>query len=340
MDFVKFSKIGQLPGIVHDVNKMASFHNLAKPKIKFKGTVKTHGTNAGVMFSPDGEYSIQSRKRIITVGDDNAGFAAFATKNIDSFRQNRNKLIELYPELKEETLIIFGEWDGRGVQSSVGISQLEKFFVTFAVKVQERDETPGYYLEESKWNWIKDESVRIFNVNDFQRYEVEIDFEEPSLISNYVTELVDGVEKECPIAKAIAKLDGVELENTIGEGIVWVGEWNNQRFIWKAKGEKHSSSKPKRGRTAAPVDIEKSNNIADFIDYAVTENRMNQGIKEVFGDSPVDIKQLGDYIRWVVNDVIEEEVLVLVESGLIAKDVNKAISAKTKNHFLKIYNAI
>jgi hypothetical protein len=338
MDFVKFSKIGQLAGLVHDVKKMASFNNMANPTIKFNGTVKTHGTNAGVSFSSDGEYAIQSRNRIITVKNDNAGFAAFATKNIKSFMFIDKRLRILYPELKDETLIIFGEWAGRGIQAGVSVTQLEKFFVTFAVKVQENGDTPAYYLESHKWDWIKDESVRIFNVNDFTKYEVEINFNDAGLITDYVTKLVDSVENECPIGKTIAKKDGIELVNTTGEGIVWVGNWNNQRFVWKAKGEKHSNTKSKRGHSAAPVDIEKSNNITEFIDYAVTENRMAQGITETFGDKDLDIRSLGAYLKWVANDTIEEEKLVLVKSGLIAKDVNKAISTKARQYFLKRLN--
>ena len=41
----------------------------------------------------------------------------------------------------------------------------------------------------------------------------------------------------------------------------------------KVKGEKHSSSKVKK---LASVDVEKLNSIKDFVDYAVTESRLEQ----------------------------------------------------------------
>lgn len=50
------------------------------PVINYRGTVKLHGTNMGVIFEPitDTEYGFytQSRERIIVPGDDNAGGSA------------------------------------------------------------------------------------------------------------------------------------------------------------------------------------------------------------------------------------------------------------------------
>ena len=43
--------------------------------VSYRATVKLHGTNAGVQCSPEG-LVLQSRSRVITVDEDNAGFAA------------------------------------------------------------------------------------------------------------------------------------------------------------------------------------------------------------------------------------------------------------------------
>lgn len=51
------------------------------PKIKYRGTVKLHGTNSGIAKDTvTGEISIQSRQNIITVEKDNYGFARFISE--------------------------------------------------------------------------------------------------------------------------------------------------------------------------------------------------------------------------------------------------------------------
>lgn len=101
----------------------------------------------------------------------------------------------------------------------------------------------------------------------------------------------------------------------------------SQVFSFKCKGEKHSSSKVKK---LATVDPEKMKNINDFVDYAVTENRLRQGVDEVFTSNNIepDMKLTGDFIKWVKNDVFREEMDVMVESKLEARDVVPAMSKK------------
>jgi hypothetical protein len=103
---------------------------------------------------------------------------------------------------------------------------------------------------------------------------------------------------------------------------------------FKVKGEKHSSSKVK---TLAAVDVEKLNSITEFIDYAVTDSRFNQALDITYpNNEPIDVKKMGDLIRWVVNDVIKEESDTLSKNGLEPKDVNKYLSAKVREMFFKL----
>jgi len=101
-------------------------------------------------------------------------------------------------------------------------------------------------------------------------------------------------------------------------------------FQLKTKGKKHSSSKTK---TIAPVDVEKLNSIQEFIAYAVTENRMEQAIVEVFAEEEPTIQKMGDFLRWLVKDIAEEEVDVLEENGLIVKDIGRYIANKARPWF-------
>jgi len=136
--------------------------------------------------------------------------------------------------------------------------------------------------------------------------------------------------------KVVSELnEDVNVEiSMIGEGIVWTAEVKGVVHRFKVKGEKHSSSKVK---TLAAVDVEKLNSIKEFVDYAVSESRFNQALENVFPNSePIDVKKMGEVIRWVVNDVIKEEMDTLVENQLEPKEINKYISAKVREMFFKM----
>jgi hypothetical protein len=106
------------------------------------------------------------------------------------------------------------------------------------------------------------------------------------------------------------------------------------KLIEIVKGEKHSSSKVK---TLAAVDVEKLNTIKEFVDYSVSESRFNQALENIFpNNEPIDVKKMGDVIRWVVNDVIKEEMDTMVENQLEPKEINKYISSKVREMFFKM----
>jgi hypothetical protein len=120
----------------------------------------------------------------------------------------------------------------------------------------------------------------------------------------------------------------------VGEGIVWSTEVKGVVHRFKVKGEKHSSSKVK---TLASVDVEKLEGIQKFVEYAVTESRFNQSLENTFpNNEPIDVKKMGDVIRWVVNDVLKEEMDTMVANNIEPKDVNKYISTKVREMFFKL----
>jgi hypothetical protein len=149
----------------------------------------------------------------------------------------------------------------------------------------------------------------------------------PQLVQNQLSELTIKVEEECPVAKAFGY-------SGIGEGIVWTADFKGVVHRFKVKGERHSSSKVK---TLAAVDVEKLNSIKEFVDYAVSESRFNQALENIFpNNEPIDVKKMGDVIRWVVNDVIKEEMDTMVENQLEPKEINKYISSKVREMFFKM----
>ena len=341
---IKFPSIDQFRTVVTNVNRHFNFvgldengeaiydPTLPKPTLKFKGTVKLHGTNAGVSYNEIEGLWAQSRENIITPEHDNAGFAFFAHTHETEFLRlvchiASTELIDLH----HNTITIYGEWAGKGIQKGVGISNIEKSFFIFGVKITPHTETeeelkanPAYWVDSF---YIKNEDAKIYNIEDFPTYEMEIDFNMPQLVQNDLADLTIAVEEQCPVANHFGAVG-------IGEGIVWTCEFKGVVHRFKVKGEKHSSSKVK---TLASVDIEKLNSISDFITYAVTESRFNQALENTFpNNEPIDVKKMGDLIRWVVNDVIKEESDTLAKNGLEPKDVNKYVSAAVREMFFKL----
>lgn len=307
MKHIPFTKIKQFRNIVTDVRKGTDYPS----KLTFEGSVKLHGTNAGVSFSHKEGIWFQSRKNIITPMKDNAGFAFFANSRISFFEM-------AFEDISKEGYIttIFGEWCGKGIQKGVAISELDKRFVIFAIKYTNEVNPEDHWYEKPKSD-LCDSSVGIYNIYNFTTYSIDIDFEYPQLSQNSIRDLVEKVEEECPFAKWF----GV---SGIGEGIVWCsydGE-GHRTHIFKAKGQKHSSSKVK---TVAAVDVDKINSIKEFVEYAVTENRLKQGIEQVFviNSEIPDIKKTGDFLRWVISDVISEEADTMVENGIEPKEFGK-----------------
>jgi len=341
---IKFPSIDQFRTVVTNINRHYNFTgldengdaiydpSLPKPVLTFKGTVKLHGTNAGVSWNAVDGIWAQSRENIITPEKDNAGFAFFVETNKESFTSIMWDLVtgnDINPE--ENTLTVYGEWAGGNIQKGVGISNLPKTFFVFGVKVTPHTENeeelklkPAYWIDSTQ---IRDEDNRIYNIDHFRTYTMEIDFNMPALVQNKLSEITIDVEEKCPVAEAFGFAG-------IGEGVVWSVELNGTVHRFKVKGEKHSSSKVK---TLASVDVEKLEGIQKFVEYAVTESRFNQALENIFpNEEPIDVKKMGDLIRWVVVDVTKEEMDTMVANGIEPKDVNKYVSTKVREMFFKL----
>lgn len=325
--FVPFPKIGQFRQVVKKVCESSAYvgkdsegnaimdYTLPKPTVTFTGTVKLHGTNAGVCYDPvTGALYAQSRSRVIDVDKDNAGFAFFVESNKDSLIS----ICKEYDKGDGSLVTVFGEWCGGNIQKGVALTQLTKMFVVFAVKV---GDCWVEFKENLEWDFSN-----IHNILDFPTYSVDIDFNKPDMVVPTLQSITLNVEEECPV--------GVEFGvSGIGEGVVWSDGSGN---IFKVKGEKHSSSKVK---VLANVDIEKLNSISDFVEYAVTESRLEQGIEVVFKQQgiDVDIKQLGDFLKWLMRDIVSEEADTLAGNNLEPKDIGKEVSNKARIWFKERY---
>jgi hypothetical protein len=238
--------------------------------------------------------------------------------------------------------VIFGEWCGGNIQKNVAICGLPKMFVIFKVRVREEIVTTteneatadvneqentkySFWLEPKEWSHIKWHEKLIYNIYDFPIYEIDIDFQSPILSQNKLAEITQEVERQCPVGTYFNKTG-------IGEGVVWT-EWAQTRgtLTFKVKGEQHSVSKVK---TLARVDTEKLANIQEFIDYACTENRLLQGLDYLREQQlTIEMKNVGTFLKWIVNDIIKEEKDTMKESNIDPKDIGRAVQHKAKTWF-------
>lgn len=288
------------------------------PTLTFIGTPKIHGTNAAIVIEGD-KVSYQSREREITPENDNCGFARWASQLPES-------VIDTLKNTYGDNIIVFGEWAGKGVQSGVGVSQIEKFFTIFAVRPINDEE--GWI--DILTYFIQFPDSRIFNVFTFGSVTATVNFNDIEKDLDFINKASLEVEAQCPVA---AKF-GV---NGIGEGRVWrCLDKNLSRYVYKVKGEKHSESKAPKLATANP---EKVKSVDDFVQKHVHEGRLNQAwnwLAEM--GHPQTEKSTGHFIKWVVSDVHKEEGDELAFNGLTEKDVNGPMSTTARKWFFEKFN--
>lgn len=314
-----FPSINQFRSTVKAEREWAEYHNVAPRKRTFIGTVKLHGTNAGISLMPDGNLIFRSRTREIVPGDDNCGFAHHMSAHEPALRAMLASFAH-----GGEMVSVFGEWCGAGVQSSVGISAEQKLFVVFALRIG------------PDWIATKDlptcTPARVFSIYNFPHWSMEIDFAKPEQVQNELVALTEAVEAECPVAKAFG-------HTGIGEGIVWTpadGD-RDDRYWFKVKGEKHSASKVK---VLAAVDVERFAKRDELIASLVTENRLRQGLDLHRNEfrRELDMREIGEYLRWVFGDIMKEEADTIAASGFEQKELGKGISDIAKRFYIAAVN--
>lgn len=323
----------------------AIFNRLAvKPTLIFEGTVKLHGTNASVCLAADGEMWVQSRENVITPEKDNAGFAMFVKSKEDAFNDLLVTARELYKHDPNNTIVVFGEWCGKGIQKGVAISELPKMFVIFGIASVDAEGNKTYYSRQMITNVVDGgreyvttpngsipEKSGIYCIYDFPTFMFGIDFENPHEAQNTLNEVCMQVEAECPVGKAF----GV---SGIGEGIVIrcvYDGYNDSGFWAKIKGDKHSNSKVK---TLATVDVERINNLKELAERLAHDGRLEQMAQKVFdtlNGGVVDISRTGEFIKAVMQDIFKEEIDVIAASGFIGKDLNGPISKIARDFIMK-----
>jgi RNA ligase len=332
-----FPSINQFRNVVQHVRRKAQFrgmddtgspildHAAKAPTLTFEGTVKLHGTNAAVVFSPGG-ITFQSRERVLSETSDNMGFYAHMREHHPTLWLLFDTIVDVTGKIygEQPTIAVYGEWCGGNIQKGVGISGLPKMFVVFAVKINDE------WFNEALPTFMSQEAS-IYSIYQFQTWIRSIDFEQPEARQNMLGEITLTVENECPVAKYFG-------QSGVGEGVVWRCIEDPSSDLWfKVKGEKHSASKVK---TLAAVDTEAVETIQAFVSQTVTEARLEQGLQNLLFEQrkPFAMTSMGDFIRWVHGDVVKEEADTLEASGIDVKKIGGPIAQAAKRWFVERLN--
>lgn len=332
-----FGSIEQFRHVVKSVRDRANFHSAQVPTIKFKGSVKLHGTSASVVLDQKtSEIWSQSRSNVITIEADNAGFARFTDSNMTTFKIMFDNAKQFMTQ-KDSCISIFGEWCGQGIQKGVAVSQVPKMFVVFGIKeITDRDNNTGIWLSFDQIDLVVSDVFgdknRIFSANRFKTWTIDIDFKSPELAQNELIKITTEVENECPVGKFF----GV---SSVGEGVVWKAikttspEVHIDDLIFKVKGEKHSDSKVK---TLAAVDVERVNSIKEFADSVVTDHRLEKMVEKLKQEGGVvESQSIPAFLKLVGQDITKEETDTIVASGFTHKDVMPAVNRLARDWFIK-----
>lgn len=299
------------------------------PKVTFRGKVKLDGTNAGVRIDPGGQVTAQSRSTDLTVQSDNCGFAAWVKENEEYFRGLH---------IPGQIVVVFGEWCGKGIQKGCAIQKVEgKHLVVFAIH-QGIGETSRLQVEPDRLAKIllSKEGAPV-KVLPWATEEFTIDFADEADLQQKAAAINQQVLDFEPCDPWVKETFGIE---GVCEGLVYypvteavkLGQMEDRgaicRPMFKAKGEKH---RVKVAKTAVQVDADVLSSIEEFVTAFVSEPRCEQGVTN---SGPVEMKNLGSFLKWFCMDVEKESKVELEASGLEWKQVAGAVQKAAREWYL------
>lgn len=315
-----------------------SFHHKVKAGKKyFVGTKtynikpKLHGTNAAIVYHPDEGVYAQSRKRVISVDDDNMNFAKF----VDSLDTN------IYND-SGKIIVLFGEWAGQGIQNKDAITKIDrKIFAPFAAVVYADDaENPiGIKTDTSDVRnvveaaGLKDHpDIVVIDTIDT----IDINFngsdEEIQDVADILNEKIKVFEEVDTWVRDTFGVEGPGEGFVVTPHTIEYEEFYNWSF--KIKTETHSVNKSSK---SVVTKAEASKDVLDFVDRFVTVPRLEQAVTELGGDDEMDMKKMGDFLKWMGQDIKKESADELEASGLEWKNVSKYITNKSRLWFMNRY---
>lgn len=309
----------------HSIRKLAENHPellRGTSTFAYRAKVKLHGTNAAVQIRGD-VVMAQSRSKIITPGDDNAGFAAWVESVADEFRT---------AFAGQPPTILFGEWCGPGIMKGVATNKIpNKVFAVFAAhELPADDDSPLIYspMELDIVQKIPNTFVLPW-FGETWFIPVNGAAEEVQPILDAINKDVMEVEACDPWVKETFGVEGT------GEGLVFYPLGADRKlfsdFAFKAKGEKH-----KNVAKAAPVQLDPAiaESVEQFAAMVLTDARLEQGARVAgSGELVFEMRLMGPFLAWVNKDIEKETQTEMAASGLTWKQVQKTVAARARAWF-------
>lgn len=346
----KYTHIGSIQQVdqyvqITNANPECPEHYKVHSPVKYRGTVKLHGVNSGVACTANSLIP-QSRETVLSAGRDELGnkldpfgFYRFVTGEAQTraVREIEASIRETHKVSPDHELYLYGEWCGPGIMRGVAINGLpDKQWVLFGARVCGPDQDE--YLDAIEPFGDRYAEASIYSIADGPVWELEIDFSNDQSKQDALdqaVEIVSEIELRCPWAARF----GVE---GLGEGVVWlpVGDhWGREDLYFKVKGAKHAKVKTKREKPEIAPEVLES--INEFVEFSVTEGRLEQGL-EVLADKGISIEMrgVGEFIKWVSQDVQRECAPELKASSLDWKQVAKEVTTKARVFFTEKIQAM
>jgi len=302
------------------------------PTIELFGSEKLHGENMAVCYSR-GEIWVQGRNSIRTVLGDQNGMAQFVEERKPTFQTIFNEIAETcYLNTDEVTIVLDGEWAGGNIQrGNAACSGTDKGFYLFdlcRVISNEDDEVLSYVSTFG----IENKDHSIYNMAEFGRYTITLDLNDKEGSYAKLEAMMLSIEEKSPIAAYFEKPDNV------GEGVLFHTVVNDKVLRLKVKGEKHGGKPktpkppkdPKRRLTSEQAKL------LDTIAGTVTPVwRLNQAITET---NSTEMKQMGEVIKWVLADIVKEDLDVITDAKLTLKEVQSTVVAIIRDYYTNHLN--
>ena len=329
-EMYKFQHINQLRDFIYYLEKYGdSLQKQGYKYINLYGTPKLHGTNASIVFYKNGTYQVQSRNNILNEHRDNMGFYKWLNQNRVQYLYNNFKY--LFNKKGVQAIVIYGEYAGKGIQAGMAISNMERFFAPFAVRIiTDKDD---YYIKPRSMDFnLWNDELRIYNLFN-PKYFIKVNVDKSNL--EEVISIINEYVKQCEVEDKFAIAFGME---GIGEGIVWDYEIDGKTYFFKTKIDEFKTKAQKVNKDKAIEEIREDKKI---VEYCLNEHRLRQGI-EYMNENSIDttIQNISKFINWVVEDTIREEERFILDNGLNEKRVKKLVSTEAAKWYKQQLNIV
>ncbi len=318
--------------------EIANFHNVRRlvtqyphllngdSRRKYRGKIKLHGTCSGVEVTHD-SVTPMSRSQFLSPdeGIDNAGFGKWVIEHFHHFID-----IDVAPD---STLVIYGEWCGKGIQSGVAASQLSgKIWAVFGAKLIYGD-VIEFINEPQRLSEIVSGIPDTYVLPWMENSEIIIDW------ASSADELERAIQPINDLVSHVEACDPWILENFgirgVGEGVVYYPVGNNvedfKNLAFKAKGEKH---KVVATKNAVVVSATVAKSCEDFAKLVLAPARLQQGI-DAIGATTFEMSKIGNFLKWCHQDVEKECGAEFDATQIDKKLLEKACSAYARTWYIE-----